>query len=67
MKRVCIGNGIYTCWSCGSINVMAVQDDDSTEYPYRVVCEDCGVSTLNAPTEEKAKQAWSRAYAVSMA
>ena len=58
--------GLLTCWSCGSSKIKTLMDKDSENYPYYIKCEDCGEHTLNCKTVEQAREAWNKAYAVSM-
>lgn len=66
MTRKEIGNGLLSCWSCGSSNIKIKADEGSKKYPFYCVCEDCGEKTLGAASEEFAKKVWNRAYENSL-
>lgn len=66
MKRVNIGNGLKSCWSCGSASVDVRKDEESEKFKFVVCCKDCGEQTLNCKTKEIAIKAWNKAYEISL-
>lgn len=66
MKRVYVKDGMKNCLSCGSSNIEVAEDRESENYRFIVRCVDCGEQTLNCSTEKKAKNAWNKAYEISL-